>query len=156
MMHNKLLEALEEVISLLRKHEVEYMMIGGTTVGYYGYQRISGAGYSSNAELTPDLDFWYKPTNTNYYRLVGVIKELGLDTKSLEELVFHPKKTFIRIQRDKYRLEFLCDIKGVEEFAKCYNKSKEISLNQIEFRVIGYEDLIKNKEATTEILIKGI
>lgn len=147
-MNNKVIQALGEVISALNQHEVEYMVIGGTAVGYYGYQRISGAGYNQSMEITPDLDFWYNPTTKNYYNLVASLKSIGVDVQTLEELVFNPKHTFVRIQKEKYRLEFLCEINGVDSFPQCFSRANKVRLEDIEFYVIGYTDLIKNKEAT--------
>ncbi len=149
-MNNEIISALKEVITALNRHNVQYMVIGGTAVGYYGYQRISGTGYAT--ELTPDLDFWYNPTLTNFYNLVNAIKELGVDTKSLDNLVFDPKKTFLRIQKEHYRLEFLCDLKGLDYFDKCFTRAKDANLNNVSFKVIGYADLLINKEATKGIV----
>lgn len=56
-----------DVLSALNKHGVEYLVVGGVAVGYYGYIRMSLA---SNGQFVdaPDLDIWYNPTYANYYR----------------------------------------------------------------------------------------
>ena len=41
-------EALVLICSLLNRHEVDYMVIGGVAVIFHGYTRA-----------TADLDFWY-------------------------------------------------------------------------------------------------
>lgn len=42
MISNEIRESLQHTCSALNKHGVEYMLIGGIAVGFYGYQRPSG------------------------------------------------------------------------------------------------------------------
>lgn len=65
MINNEIRETLQKVCSALNKHSVEFMVVGGVAVGYYGYIRLS-ATKGHNQEIKADLDFWYKPTNENY------------------------------------------------------------------------------------------
>jgi hypothetical protein len=46
----------------------------------------------SKPEIDADLDFWYKPTNENFQRLILALDELKIDTSELKELVFDKKK----------------------------------------------------------------
>ena len=56
---------LSKVCTVLSKYEVEYIIVGGTAVQYYGYHRPSRITIST-PEIDADLDFWYKPTNENF------------------------------------------------------------------------------------------
>ncbi len=60
-MKNSLLDSVLSICKLLNKHGVEYLIVGGTAVGFYGYYRGST---SSDGSLLGkhDLDFWYNPT----------------------------------------------------------------------------------------------
>ena len=49
---------------MLNKHSVEYLIVGGTAVGFYGYSRGSTASNGS-ALGKHDLDFWSNPNLEN-------------------------------------------------------------------------------------------
>jgi hypothetical protein len=49
-----MLEEHKKFLLLLLKHKVEFIVIGGYAVIYYGYERS-----------TSDMDIWLKPTNKN-------------------------------------------------------------------------------------------
>ena len=80
---------LSKVCTVLSKCEVEYIIVGGTAVQYYGYHRPSSIPIST-PEIDADLDFWYKPTNENFQRPIVALDELKI--AGLKELVFDPKK----------------------------------------------------------------
>lgn len=67
-MEDSLRESILSVCKLLDKHQVAYMIIGGTAVALHGYYRHS---VNMAGELTdkPDIDIWYNPTYENYFPL---------------------------------------------------------------------------------------
>ena len=106
MISNEIRNVLQKVCAALNDNKVDCILIGGSAVAFYGYQRPSG-GLQGNLDLKYDVDFWYKPSIANYYNLLKALKRLNVDTSKLEELVFDPKKTFLRIPHDSFRTEFL-------------------------------------------------
>jgi hypothetical protein len=122
MLTNELRENLQKVCAGLNKHKIEYMLVGGTAVGYYGYRRISGIT-TIRPDITTDLDFWYKPTLTNYLNLVNALSELEVDTSSLDDVIFDPQKTFLKIPHTHFHTDFLPQMKGVDSFTECKKKS---------------------------------
>ena len=42
-MENSLIKSILEICKMLNKHGVEYLIVGGTAVGFYGYYRGSTA-----------------------------------------------------------------------------------------------------------------
>lgn len=101
---------LSKVCTVLSKYEVEYIIVGGTAVQYYGYHRPSRT--ISTPEIDPDLDFWYKPTNENFQRLILALDELKIDTSGLKESVFDPETTFLRVPLEGFHTDFLPEMKG--------------------------------------------
>ena len=81
------------VCGILNSHHVDYLVVGGAAVSYYGFNRPSGIG-QYNSTLKADLDFWYNPTIGNYQKLIKALDELNVDTSELKNLVFD-KKTHI-------------------------------------------------------------
>jgi predicted nucleotidyltransferase len=132
MIGNEIRDSLKRTCLALNNQKVEYLLIGGVAVGYYGFQRISGAYYPGRPEIKQDIDFWYRPTVENYLRLV----------KALDA-----KKTFLRIPFDTFKVEFLPIIAGLDSFNECYNTSIQIELDSNTINIISYNDLLKNKAA---------
>ncbi len=146
MISNEIRNVLQKVCAALNDNKVDCILIGGSAVAFYGYQRPSG-GLQGNLDLKYDVDFWYKPSIANYYNLLKALKRLNVDTSKLEELVFDPKKTFLRIPHDSFRTEFLPQVKGLDSFDKSKVSAKVIQLDGNEIHILAYEDLIRNKKA---------
>jgi hypothetical protein len=72
----KILEPLFiEVAEKLLECEVEFLLIGGYAVNYYGFARYTG-----------DMDFWLKPTNENKLNFLKAIELLGRKKEDIELL----------------------------------------------------------------------
>ena len=151
MFTNEIRTILHQVSTSLNKNEVDCMLVGGVAVGYYGYQRLSGAcvgdDSSANAEIIHDLDFWYQPTVSNYYNLVKAIKELDIDVSSLENIVFDPKSAYLRIPFKTFKTEFLPVLSGLDSYQKSKDRSDSINLDGNQITIINYKDLIANKQS---------
>lgn len=133
-------ETLVEICSLLNKHEVDYLLIGGVAVVFHGYTRS-----------TADLDFWYNPTLTNFHKIINAIKEYGIEVSELEKIVFDPRKTFLRFPTSVFQTEFLPTIPGDISFKAAKENAEVLTINNTQVFVIGYEDLIKNKTSTNRL-----
>ena len=70
-----LIPGFKKMLSLLIKHKVNFMLIGGYAVIYHGYER-----------LTTDMDVWLQPENKNRDQLITALKELGIGEDSLKKL----------------------------------------------------------------------
>jgi hypothetical protein len=70
-----LLEEHKKFLLLLLKHQVDFMLIGGYAVIYYGYERG-----------TADMDIWLKPTNENRDKFILALKEHGIGIVYLDEV----------------------------------------------------------------------
>jgi len=133
-------ETLVEICTLLNKHEVDYLLIGGVAVVFHGYTRS-----------TADLDFWYNPTISNFEKIINATKEYGIDVSELEKIVFDPKKTFLRFPTSVFQTEFLPTIPGDISFNAAKENAEVLTINNTQVFVIGYEDLIKNKTSTNRL-----
>lgn len=68
----KLPQDFREFLKLLNNHHVEYLLIGGYAVGYYGYPRA-----------TNDIDFWIAVHPDNAERMVTVLQKFGFNAPQL-------------------------------------------------------------------------
>jgi predicted nucleotidyltransferase len=136
----RFLEELEAVANTLQKNNVEFMLIGGFAVNFHGYSRA-----------TNDLDIWLKPTTENFLSFIVALDSLNFDTDELKAMVFNPKKTFIRIPYGNINIEFLTTIPGDINFTEALKNVESLEIGKTTFKVMGYDDLIKNKKATNRL-----
>lgn len=60
----------------LNNNSVEYMIVGGYAVNYYGYRRTTG-----------DIDLWIKPENSiNKKNILQSLRNLGVDDDTFNQL----------------------------------------------------------------------
>lgn len=147
-MESKLKNSLLNVCTLLEKHHVQYILVGGTAVALNGYYR-----HSTNiaGELTdkPDIDIWYNPTYKNYFNILKVIEALGQDIAEYKnEQSPNPRQSFFKLDFEDVTFDFLPEIKTDVKFLDANKRKETVVLEGIEIHFISYLDLIKDKEAT--------
>lgn len=138
----------QDVLLTLNKYEVEYLVVGGVAVGYYGYIRMSMA---SNGQFTdePDLDIWYNPTYSNYYHLLDALEDIKIDVARLKaEKAPDPKHSFLRYKLDDCTLDLLPQIKAPIRFRDAFARRRAFIRDSFEITLISLEDLIADKEAS--------
>ena len=146
MIPNEIRDALQKVCITLTKYRVDCLLIGGSAVAFYGYQRISGISIFK-PEVKTDLDFWYNPTHENFLNIVKSLQELTIDISELENIVFDPQKTYLKIPFERFHLDFLPQMKGLSSYSECKKKSRREIIDGNEIFVIGLNDMIANKIA---------
>ena len=125
----------KEFLKLLNSKEVEYLVIGGYAVGYYGYVRA-----------TADMDIWIAPTRVNAAKAVSVIRDFGFDTPELSvELLLTPGNV-IRMGVPPFRIELLTTPSGVQ-FDECYRERVVDKLGDVPVPFISLKHLKINKQA---------
>ncbi|HPG41757.1 MAG TPA: nucleotidyltransferase [bacterium] len=127
---------MKEFLRLLKDNDVDYLLIGGYAVGYYGYPRA-----------TVDMDIWVATDQMNASKIVQVVKEFGFDTPDLSEQLITVQKKIIRMGMPPIRIEILCNIDGVD-FQECYAKKIVDSIDGETVNIIDLESLKKNKQAS--------
>ncbi len=130
----RLLPDFKEFLRLLEEHEVEYLLIGGYAVGFYGYVRA-----------TADLDIWVRREPRNAQRLVDALKAFGFDLPELSASLFLAEN-IVRMGVPPFRIELMTSLSGVE-FDECYRDSCSVEIDAVPVRIIGLDHLKKNKRA---------
>jgi hypothetical protein len=147
-METNLKKSLLTVCSLLQKHNVLYMLIGGTAVALNGYYRIS---VNMAGELTdkPDIDMWYNPTYNNYFNILKVLEDLGEDISDFKnEKSPNPHKSFFKLEFDDFTFDMLPEIKANIKFQDANKRKETVEINETQIHFMNYYDLIKDKEET--------
>ncbi|MCK4357385.1 MAG: hypothetical protein KAW92_01330 [Candidatus Cloacimonetes bacterium] len=130
-----------DMMTLLYKHQVEYLIIGDQAVIYYGHVRLTG-----------DIDFFYNQTEKNVEKLYDALIEFwnndipGIQNKrKLME-----KNIIFQFGIIPNRIDLISKIEAVN-FAEAWQKRETVKIDSvrrvIEVYFIDIEHLIKNKEA---------
>ena len=125
-----------EFLKLLAEHRVDYLLIGGYAVGYYGYPRT-----------TADMDVWVSLDQPNAEKLVDVLKAFGMVSDDLSPTLFLTPGNIVRLGVAPVRIEILNEIDGVE-FAECARRATDATIGGTPVRVISLGDLRRNKRAS--------
>jgi len=126
----------KEFLSLLNKHQVEYLVVGGYAVAFHGYPRYTG-----------DLDIWVKKTNANGEKLIKAIEDFGFETEELQHKDFENEILSFYLGAPPIQLNIINQISGVQ-FDACYPHKNQLEIDSIFINYISKNDLIKNKRAS--------
>ena len=126
----------KDFLRLLNSHNVEYLLVGGYAVSYYGYPRT-----------TADIDIWIAIQPDNAKKVVAVIKEFGFDLPELSVELFLQEKHITRMGIPPMRIEVLTTISGVD-FAECYAQRTTAIIDGVEVNLISLHHLKINKKAS--------
>lgn len=129
-----------DILQALLHHRVDFLLIGGYAVNYYGYNRATG-----------DMDIWINPDNQNKESLLRALASLGFDEEGMDIIrgwdFSQPQKFHIGSDGQPDKTEFMTHISGVN-----YSKAKENSIpadiDGLPLPLIHYNNLIQNKKAT--------
>lgn len=122
----------------LVKGNVEFILVGGYAVIYYGYIRTTG-----------DMDVWLKPDNENKKKVLEVFIRMGnnpYDIKQLSKMDFTGIVSF-HIGTPPDRIDFMTKITGIK-FNEAYEHRKYLKLKGYEIPVLDLDDLVANKLLT--------
>jgi hypothetical protein len=126
----------KEFLRLLTSYQVEYLLVGGYAVGYYGYPRATG-----------DMDIWVALAPQNAQRLVQVLQDFGFGSAGLAEDTFLAENKIIRMGNPPFRIEILTSISGVE-FHECYAHRIADVIDGVLVNLIDLDHLKQNKRAS--------
>lgn len=122
-------------MKLLNLNEVEYLLVGGYAVGYYGYPRATG-----------DLDIWIAIHPRNAEKLFAVVKEFGFNVPELSVDLFVKENKIIRMGVPPLRIEIFTALSGVS-FEECYAERTNDVIEGVEVNFISLPHLKHNKKA---------
>ena len=126
----------KEFLKLLNDNDVEYLLIGGYAVGYYGYPRPTG-----------DFDIWIKIDQENAERTIKTLNNFGFSSPQLTKELLLKEKQIIRMGVPPLCLEVLTDIDGVS-FNECFAEKEIVDLDGILTNLISLRHLKINKKAS--------
>lgn len=132
-----------DFIRLLHKHGVQYLIVGGEAVIYYGHVRLTG-----------DVDFFYDVATDNTEKLFAALDEFWGDeipgVQTADDL--RRPDQVLQFGRPPNRIDLLTRISGVS-FEVAWSGREPVELlvesgERIPMQYIGLPQLMVNKRAT--------
>ncbi|MEK6592125.1 MAG: hypothetical protein AABZ67_03480 [Pseudomonadota bacterium] len=107
----------KEFLKLLNSRQVEYLLIRGYAVGYYGYPRA-----------TADMDIWIAVNSPNAHRIVAVIREFfGADIEAATPELFLQENKIARMGVPPFPFLFGSDHAKSEELQSFRSRESRYS-----------------------------
>ena len=132
-----------ELLKLLEKHKVDYMIVGGYAVAFHGHPRF-----------TKDIDLFFRINTQNIEKLRQALIEFGFSDNDVPVDAFTTVGNVLTFGVPPVRVDLLNSIDGIEYDSVKSNVVRGV-YGGVEVTFIGFEDLIKNKESTSRIKDKG-
>lgn len=133
-LHPSFLEVLNPLIAC----SVDFLIIGGYAVNYYGFGRPTG-----------DMDIWLKPDNQNKQHCLNAFKALNYpkeNINNISKLNFEKAQVFF-VGEEPLRIDFLTKV-NIVDFEEAWAKRKILSYSELDIPVIDYEHLVLTKITT--------
>lgn len=135
-----------QMLRLLVKHRVSFILIGGYAVNYYGYERTTG-----------DMDIWLQLGNENKNRLIVALKDFGIERQDLDQLKsmdFESAPPVFFIGEPPRKIDFLTLINNVK-FGDAITKANYLKVEDFQIPVINYQHLILSKITSNRLKDKA-
>ena len=126
---------LKDLLELLDRHGVRYLVVGGFAVSVHTAPRY-----------TKDLDVWVDCAQDNAERLVRVIEDFGFGSLGLATSDFTTPDLVIQLGYEPNRIDLLTGLTGVR-FEDAFPKRVMITVDGLTVPVIDRASLIANKRA---------
>lgn len=91
-----------ELLALLNKHAVDYLVVGGYALAFHGAPRF-----------TSDIDIFVCPNSQNATRILDALREFGFDSADLTEEDFYTPHKVVQLGVPPVRVDLITSLTGV-------------------------------------------
>jgi predicted nucleotidyltransferase len=132
----KLPKDFKELLNIFNEREVQYMVVGGYAVVYYGYVRA-----------TDDINIWINNDDKNVQKVIQGLGEFGFPADELKQVEFEKDNQIIRMGIPPFCIELLTGVSGLS-FSETYSDRVTAYIDDIKIHLINLEHLKANKKAS--------
>lgn len=125
----------KELLELLNSHKVEYLIIGGYALAYYGHPQFTGG-----------MDILVKAEPENARKILLVLNDFGFGELDISEDDLICTGNVIQLGYPPVRIDLVTSISGVSWEQANSNKIKD-EYGGVTTFIIGRREFIKNKKA---------
>ena len=122
-----------ELLALLNAHSVEYMIVGGYALAFYGAPRFTG-----------DLDVFVRPTAQNAVRVLAALNDFGFGSLNLGAEDFSTQDRVVQLGVPPVRVDLITSLSGVS-WETCWASRQPGAYGDVPVAFIGREQFIVNK-----------
>ena len=134
-----LTQDMRDFVEMLGRHGVDYLLVGGFAVNYYGYVRT-----------TQDIDFLIRPTPDNAARMMTVLEEFGFSKAGIPREALEREGTAIHLGVAPNRIDLLTHLEGLAP-QEVFIAGNEIIHDGLRLRIIDLPNLIRCKRNSTRL-----
>lgn len=126
----------KEILHILSKNKVRFLVVGAYAMGVHGYPRATG-----------DLDIWVDSSSDNSELIYKSLMEFGAPLSDINGDTFTEEGIVLQIGIAPRRIDIITLIDGVD-FRSAYGEKFVVELEGVTIPFLSKEALIKNKEST--------
>ncbi len=130
---------MKDLIEIMEQHEVEYAMVGGFAVNFYGYIRT-----------TQDVDVLVNPSLKNARKMVNALEEFGFGSGGVPTEYFETEGTAIHLGVEPNRIDLLTNLRGISN-KEIFQKKQRVKFEDIFLNIISLEDLLVCKKKSDRL-----
>ena len=124
---------MRELLRLFEEHGVEYVLVGGFAVNYYGYVRA-----------TQDIDFLVYPSRENSQRTLQALSGFGFGAAGIPQDCFEHAGTAVHLGTEPNRIDLLTKLKGVSN-SSIFAGARRVEMAGVSVNLISLEHLVEAK-----------
>ncbi len=129
-------EDYKEILQILLKNDVQFLVVGAYAMAAYGYPRATG-----------DFDIWVESSIENSENIYKSLLEFGTPLTGITKDTFSEDGLVFQIGVAPRRIDIITGIDGVN-FEDAFKDKEGIEVEGLKLPFISKENLIKNKKAT--------
>jgi hypothetical protein len=126
----------KELLKLFNAHNVQYLIVGGYALAYYGAPRYTG-----------DIDILIKSDSNNASLILKALNEFGFGSVGLKLDDFTNTDNIVQLGYPPVRIDIMTSISGVS-WDDAYNGREEGKYGDVPVYFIGLDQYIQNKRAS--------
>ncbi len=130
---------MKDLIVIMERYEVEYVLVGGFAVNFYGYIRT-----------TQDVDILVNPSLKNARKMVDALEEFGFGSDGVPAEYFETEGTAIHMGVEPNRIDLLTNLRGISN-KEIFQRKERVLFEDIFLNIISLEDLLVCKKKSDRL-----
>lgn len=127
---------MKKLLRLFEEHAVQYALVGGHAVNFYGYVRT-----------TQDMDLLVVPTAENAGRIMAALADFGFGGTGIPRELFERDKGAVHLGTEPNRIDILTSLKG-KKSREIFEGSHTVEIDGVSVNIIALKDLIRVKRSS--------
>lgn len=124
---------MKKLIWLFEEHDVDYTLVGGHAVNFYGYVRA-----------TQDMDLLVLPTAENAGRIMDALSAFGFGGAGIPRELFERDQGAVHLGVEPNRIDILTSLKGIDN-TRIFKGAQRVEIDGVAVNIISLEDLVQVK-----------